>query len=72
MAATKRTIYVSGAGNSIVNCSLAGSVIAVRPPSQMPAGSKIWRVLAITSVLVLVAAGDVHGVAGMAAFCWAF
>lgn len=55
-----------GAGNSIATCSLAGSLIAVRPPSQMPTQSKIQRIIAITSCLVLVAAGDVHGVAGMA------
>jgi rhomboid protease GluP len=55
-----------GAGNSIATCSLAGSLIALRPPSQIPARSKILRIVAITSCLVLVAAGDVHGVAGMA------
>jgi rhomboid protease GluP len=55
-----------GAGNSIATCSLAGSLIALQALSQMPARSKILRVVAITSCLVLVAAGDVHGIAGMA------
>jgi rhomboid protease GluP len=55
-----------GAGNSIATCSLAGSLISFRPPSQMPPRSKILRIFASTSCLVLVATGDVHGVAGMA------
>jgi rhomboid protease GluP len=54
-----------GAGNSIATCSLAGSLIALRPLSQTPARSKILRIVAITSCLVLVATGDVHGIAGM-------
>ena len=44
----------------------SGSLISFRPPSQMPPRSKILRIFAITSCLVLVATGDVHGVAGMA------
>ena len=54
-----------GAGNSVATCSLAGSLIMNRPFSRVPTVSKVLRAVAILIVLLLVAAHDVHGVAGM-------
>jgi rhomboid protease GluP len=55
-----------GAGNSIATCSLAGSLVTLRPLSAMPRRSKVLRVIATAICIVLLAVGDVHGVAGMA------
>ena len=54
-----------GAGNSVATCALAGSLIMNRPFSRVPTVSKVLRAGAILIVLLLVAAHDVHGVAGM-------
>jgi rhomboid protease GluP len=55
-----------GAGNSVATCSLAGSLVMDRPFSRVPTVSKVLRAGAIVIAFFLVAAHDVHGVAGMA------
>jgi rhomboid protease GluP len=55
-----------GAGNSVATCSLAGSLILNRSFSHVPTLSKVLRAGAIVVACFLVAAHDLHGVAGMA------
>jgi rhomboid protease GluP len=55
-----------GAGNSVATCSLAGSLIMNRPFSRVPTLSKALRAGAMVVACFLVAARNLHGVAGMA------
>lgn len=57
-----------GAGNSIVTCALAGSLIDLRSFRKAPAPSKVLWIVAIAISSVLIARRDIHGAAAAIGF----
>jgi hypothetical protein len=56
----------SGAGNSVFTCSLAGSLVSMRPFCGVSLTSWILRFAAMAVACLLVASRDIHGAAGIA------
>jgi len=54
-----------GAGNSIATCSLTGFLIVARPISTVSGRSKLLRLLSAIVLVLLLAARNLHGVAGV-------
>ena len=54
-----------GAGNSVVTCALAGSLILSRPFAGATLVSKISRCAAVSLAVLLASIRDMHGVAGV-------
>ncbi|HVW71468.1 MAG TPA: rhomboid family intramembrane serine protease [Steroidobacteraceae bacterium] len=55
-----------GGGNSVAVCSLAGALLALRPPAARAPSSSILRTAALASAALLVVLRDIHGVAILA------
>ena len=54
-----------GAGNSIVTCALAGSLLVARPLRERSSLSKLMTTVAAALCLLLVAQRDIHGAAAL-------
>ncbi len=54
-----------GAGNSVVTCSLAGSLLVARPLRKRSSPSKLMTTIAMALCLLLVAQTDIHGAAAL-------
>jgi rhomboid protease GluP len=54
-----------GAGNSVVTCALAGSLILSRAFAGAPFASKISRCAAVSLAVLLTSGRDVHGIAAV-------
>jgi membrane associated rhomboid family serine protease len=61
-----------GAGNSIVTCALAGSLLLVGPFREASVASRLLKSTAIVICLALVMFRDIHGAAAAAGILWVY